>query len=132
MTNSMPSCRWRWLTPVAGIVAANTTLARPASLVGAAKQEAGGLSGQPLRDRSTQVIRAIYQRSEGRLPIIGVGGIASAADAIEKLRAGASLLQLYTGMIYQGPAVVRSINRGLLAYMHANGVASVGDLVGQA
>jgi|GEM_PF-129913 dihydroorotate dehydrogenase len=118
--------------PVAGIIAANTTLARPASLVGAAKQEAGGLSGQPLRDRSTQVIRAIYQRSEGRLPIIGVGGIASAADAIEKLRAGASLLQLYTGMIYQGPAVVRSINRGLLAYMHANGVASVGDLVGQA
>ncbi|HEY8744258.1 MAG TPA: quinone-dependent dihydroorotate dehydrogenase, partial [Chloroflexota bacterium] len=69
--------------PVAGIIATNTTLARPATLVGAAKLEVGGLSGQPLRDRSTQVIRTLYRRSAGRLPIIGVGGIASTADALE-------------------------------------------------
>ena len=117
--------------PVAGIIATNTTIARPADLISAAKQEVGGLSGQALRDRSTQVIRTLYQRSEGRLPIVGVGGIASAADAVEKLRAGATLLQLYTSLIYQGPAIVRSINRGLLEYMRSRGVASVGDLVGQ-
>lgn len=116
--------------PIAGIIATNTTLDRPATLVGAAKQEAGGLSGQPLRERSTQMIRAIYRRTAGHLPIIGVGGIASAADAIEKLRAGASLLQLYTGMIYQGPAIVRLVNQGLLAYIQANGTASVHELVG--
>lgn len=116
--------------PIAGIVAVNTTLTRPDALVGTAKGEAGGLSGQPLRERSTQVIRAIYRRTDGRLPIIGVGGIASAADAVEKLRAGASLLQLYTGMIYQGPALAGTINLGVLAHLRASGKASVEDLIG--
>jgi dihydroorotate dehydrogenase len=116
--------------PVAGIIATNTTLTRPATLTGTARGEAGGLSGQPLRERSTQIIRAIYRRTDGRLPIIGVGGIASPADAIEKLRAGASLLQLYTGMIYEGPAIVRSINLGVLAHLRTSGKASVEDLIG--
>lgn len=117
--------------PIAGIVATNTTLTRPPTLRGAARQESGGLSGEPLRERSTEVIRAIYRRSEGRLPIVGVGGIASAADAVEKLRAGASLLQLYTGLIYEGPAIVRAINGGLLRYLDTNGVTTVGALVGR-
>jgi dihydroorotate dehydrogenase len=117
--------------PITGIVATNTTLNRPPTLRGAARQESGGLSGKPLGERSTQVIRAIYQRTEGRLPIVGVGGVASAQDAVEKLHAGASLLQLYTGMIYQGPAIVRAINRGLLRYLDAHGVATVAALVGR-
>lgn len=117
--------------PIAGIVATNTTLARPPTLTARVKQESGGLSGVPLRDRSTHVIRTIYQRTEGRLPIVGVGGIFSATDAVEKLRAGATLLQLYTGMIYQGPAIVRAINLGLLAYMQENHISSTADLVGQ-
>jgi dihydroorotate dehydrogenase len=116
--------------PVAGIIAVNTTLTRPATLTGTARGEAGGLSGQPLRERSTQMIRAIYRRTDGSLPIIGVGGIASPADALDKLRAGASLLQLYTGMIFQGPAIVRSINLGLLAHLRTSGKASVEDLIG--
>lgn len=116
--------------PVAGIIATNTTLARPTTLAGTAKPEAGGLSGQPLRARSTQLIRAIYRRTDRRLPIIGVGGVASPADAIEKLRAGASLLQLYTGLIYQGPAIVRAINLGLLAHLRTSGKASVEALIG--
>jgi dihydroorotate dehydrogenase len=117
--------------PVAGIIAVNTTLTRPDTLAGTAKREAGGLSGQPLRERSTQIIRAVYRRTDGRLPIIGVGGIATPADALEKLRAGASLLQLYTGMIYQGPAIARVINLGLLAHLRSSGKASVEELIGE-
>jgi len=74
----------------------------------------GGLSGAPLRDRSTAVIRYIAQRTAGSLPIVGVGGIANARDAIEKLEAGATLLQVYTGLVYAGPTLVRQINRTLL------------------
>lgn len=75
---------------------------------------AGGLSGQPLRARATEVIRYLHQKSDGGLQIIGAGGIHSAADAQEKLAAGASLIQLYTGFIYEGPALVSRINRSLV------------------
>ena len=74
----------------------------------------GGLSGAPLRDRSTAVIRYIAQQTADKLPIVGVGGIASARDAIEKLAAGATLLQVYTGLIYAGPSLVQQISRALL------------------
>lgn len=99
-----------------GIIATNTTLSRdglraPQPL----RDETGGLSGQPLRARSTEIIRYIYRRTEGRLPIIGVGGINSAEAALEKIRAGATLVQVYTGLIYEGPGLVREINWGLLA-----------------
>ncbi len=99
-----------------GIIATNTTLSRdglraPQPLRG----ETGGLSGQPLRARSTEIIRYIYRRTEGRLPIIGVGGVNSAEAALEKIRAGATLVQVYTGLIYEGPGLAREINRGLLA-----------------
>jgi dihydroorotate dehydrogenase len=95
-----------------GVIATNTTVERTglASPVGA---EAGGLSGLPLRERSTQVVRYIYQHTGGKLPIIGVGGIMTPQDACEKLDAGAVLVQLYTGMIYAGPGMVKEVLNGL-------------------
>ncbi|RSK49634.1 quinone-dependent dihydroorotate dehydrogenase [Hymenobacter rigui] len=103
-------------TNLSGLVATNTTISReglttPAANV--ANLGAGGLSGKPLRQRATEVIRYLSQHSRGNLPIIGVGGIHSAQDAREKLEAGACLLQLYTGFIYEGPGLVRQINQAL-------------------
>ncbi len=101
-----------------GIIATNTTIAREPLTTSAAKVTAignGGLSGKPLTDRSTEVIRFLHQKSEGSIPIIGVGGIHSAADAMEKLEAGASLVQLYTGFIYEGPALVKAIQKEILS-----------------
>ncbi|MEZ4875849.1 MAG: quinone-dependent dihydroorotate dehydrogenase [Flavobacteriaceae bacterium] len=100
-------------TKIDGIIATNTTISRD-GLLSEAKEEAGGLSGKPLRDKATQVIRFLSQHSNNAFPIIGVGGIHSAADAFEKLEAGASLVQLYTGFIYEGPALVKKINQALL------------------
>ena len=97
---------------LAGIVATNTTIARPDGTQ-QIYAEAGGMSGKPLRSRSTEVIRHIHTGAP-TLPIIGVGGIFSAADAWEKIQAGASLIQVYTGMVYEGPSVARDIVRGLL------------------
>ena len=105
-------------TKLSGLVATNTTIARPETLrtpaATVAAHGAGGLSGRPLRERATEVIRYLHQRSEGGLPIIGAGGIHSAQDALDKLAAGASLVQLYTGFIYEGPGLVRQINRALV------------------
>jgi dihydroorotate dehydrogenase len=101
---------------LAGIVATNTTIARPESPDRALQRvyaEAGGLSGRPLRERSTEVIRHISRQTHGTLPIIGVGGIFSAEDAWEKIQAGASLIQIYSGLIYEGPALVKRIVTGL-------------------
>ena len=105
-------------TKLSGLVATNTTIARPETLRTptplVAAHGAGGLSGRPLRARATAVIRYLHQRSQGELPIIGAGGIHSAQDALEKLAAGASLVQLYTGFIYEGPGLVRKINEQLV------------------
>ncbi len=100
---------------IAGVIATNTTINRE-GLVSPqkTKNEAGGLSGKPLTKRSTEVIRYLSEKSEKAFPIIGVGGIHSAADAIEKLEAGASLVQLYTGFIYEGPDLIGRINQALL------------------
>ena len=117
---------------VAGVIAANTTLDRPASLKSGHSTQAGGLSGEPLRQRSTEVVRLIHHHAEGKLPIVGVGGVATAADALEKIEAGASLVQLYTGFIYQGPLAARSINLGLLSELDRRGAASIQDLIGSA
>lgn len=95
-----------------GIVATNTTIARE-GLRGARREEQGGLSGAPLAERSTAMIAAIHERTGGRVPIIGVGGVRTATDAKAKLDVGASLVQVYTGLIYEGPAMVRRILRGL-------------------
>ncbi|MCL6461432.1 dihydroorotate oxidase A [Flavobacterium micromati] len=100
-------------TKIAGVIATNTTLSRE-NLQSDNKSEMGGLSGKPLTNRSTQVIRFLSEKSNKSFPIIGVGGIHSAQDAIEKLDAGASLVQLYTGFIYEGPALVKAINKEIL------------------
>jgi len=100
-------------TKIAGVIATNTTISRE-GLQSENKAETGGLSGKPLTKRSTEVIKFLSEKSNKAFPIIGVGGIHSAEDAIEKLDAGASLVQLYTGFIYEGPALVRSINKKIL------------------
>ena len=100
-------------TKIAGVIATNTTLSRE-NLTSENKKETGGLSGKPLTKRSTEVIRFLSEKSEKAFPIIGVGGIHTAEDALEKLEAGASLVQLYTGFIYEGPELIRDINKELL------------------
>ena len=104
-------------TQIAGVIATNTTLSRE-GLQSELKNETGGLSGKPLTKRSTEVIRFLSEKSNKAFPIIGVGGIHSAKDALEKLDAGASLVQLYTGFIYEGPALIKEINQKLLSRNH--------------
>ena len=105
-------------TKIAGVIATNTTISREG--ISLAKEEiekigAGGLSGKPLTKRSTEVIRYLKQKSNNAFPVIGVGGIHSAQDAIEKIKAGADLIQLYTGFIYEGPGLIKQINKALIA-----------------
>lgn len=100
-------------TKIAGVIATNTTISRE-GLQSENKTETGGLSGKPLTKRSTEVIRFLAKNSNHAFPIIGVGGIHSAEDALEKLEAGASLVQLYTGFIYEGPKLIKKINQAIL------------------
>ena len=119
---------------LAGIVATNTTITRPETDDAQCEKiytETGGLSGAPLRQRSTEVIAHIFKHTEGKLPIIGVGGIFSADDAWEKITAGASLVQVYTGLIYNGPSIAGDIVRGLKARMENEGVRQFADLIGK-
>jgi dihydroorotate dehydrogenase len=111
-----------------GIIATNTTVSR-AGLKTPIQQE-GGLSGAPLRERATALIRQIHEATDGRTPIIGVGGVFDAQDAWEKIRAGASLVQLYTGFIYGGPATASRINEGLIELLGQNGYEHIADAVG--
>src|SRR6185369_5546137 len=109
---------------LAGIVATHTTLPRPATSDPRLQRvyaETGGISGRPLRQRSTEGIRHLHRQTEGALPIIGVGGIFDATDAWEKITAGASLVQVYSGLVYEGPALAREIVRGLLERMRERG-----------
>lgn len=101
------------VSKIAGVIATNTTISRD-GLTSDNKIEIGGLSGKPLKNRSTEVIRFLSEKSNKSFPIIGVGGIHSAEDAIEKLNAGASLIQLYTGFIYEGPCLIKKINKAIL------------------
>jgi dihydroorotate dehydrogenase len=118
---------------IAGIVATNTTITRPETTDADLKRiyaEPGGLSGRPLRSRSTEIIRHLYKQSRGSLPIIGVGGIFDATDAWEKITAGASLVQIYTGLVYEGPGVVKAIVTGLLERMKKIGLNDLREAVG--
>jgi len=111
-------------TSIDGVIATNTTINRNGLITSEstlAEIGAGGLSGKPLEKRSTEVIRYLHQNSKGSFPIIGVGGIHSAEDALEKLKAGASLIQLYTGFIYEGPGLVKRINKALINQERTNG-----------
>ncbi|HEX3628703.1 MAG TPA: quinone-dependent dihydroorotate dehydrogenase [Verrucomicrobiae bacterium] len=120
---------------LSGIVATNTTLARPETgdpRLRAIYSETGGLSGRPLRDRSTEMIRHIYKQTRGRLPTIGVGGIFSGDDAWEKILAGASLVQIYTGLVYEGPGLAKKIVSWLNRRMKSDGVRNLKEIVGKA
>jgi dihydroorotate dehydrogenase len=116
-----------------GIIATNTTISRDNLRTDAQRVAAcgeGGLSGKPLRNRSTQMIAQLYELTRGRIPLVGVGGIFNADDAWEKISAGASLVQLYTGFIYQGPNIAQQINEGLANILAREGFASLDEAVG--
>ena len=114
----------------AGIVATNTTVARPAVSAEPLAREAGGLSGAPLRSAANAACRLLFQHLGRRVPIVGVGGIGTPDDAYERIRSGATLLQLYTALIYDGPGVVRRIVRGLADLAARDGFATIGDAIG--
>ncbi len=113
-----------------GIIVGNTTLSRPPSLQSARRAETGGLSGAPLTSLSTDVLRRTAQRTEGQFPLIGCGGIGSGADAYAKIRAGATLVQLYSAMVYAGPPIVRRIKDELATLLARDGFASVTEAIG--
>lgn len=113
-----------------GIAVSNTTLARPPGLVDPAAREAGGLSGRPLFARATAMLARVYRATKGEIPLIGIGGIDSPEAALAKIEAGASLLQLYTGLIYEGPGLIGRINAHLARVCRERRVASLTELVG--
>jgi dihydroorotate dehydrogenase len=112
-----------------GLIATNTTIARPS--LRTPSREEGGLSGRPLARRATEVLRVLFRAVEGKLPLIGVGGIFSAQDAYARIRAGASLVQIYTGLIYEGPFLPRRIVRGLLNILTDEGLGHLREAIGK-
>jgi dihydroorotate dehydrogenase len=114
-----------------GLIATNTTTSRD-GLRSRHRKEEGGLSGGPLREEALRTIAVLYRLSQGRLPLVGVGGVASAQEAYALIRAGASLVQLYTALVFRGPRTVRRIKRGLVRLLRRDGFASVGEAVGSA
>jgi len=114
---------------ISGIIATNTTLSRD-GLIHQNQGETGGLSGVPLRDRSTEIIRKVYQLTNGNLPIIGSGGIFTAQDAYDKIRAGASLVEIYTALIYRGPEVLRELTDGLKECLRKDGFSNIVEAIG--
>jgi dihydroorotate dehydrogenase len=117
-------------TGVDGLIISNTTIARPDAIGARWKQEAGGLSGRPLFAASTQVLGEMYKLTGGKLPLVGAGGIFSAADAYAKIRAGASLVQVYSALVYRGPGLPAEIIDGLAARLKADGFDHVTQAVG--
>lgn len=117
-------------TKVDGLIMGNTTLARPSSLKSRFKGETGGLSGKPLFALSTERLAALYRLTRGRIPLVGVGGVASGADAYAKIRAGASLVQLYSALVFAGPCLVARVKADLARRLKTDGFSSVADAVG--
>ena len=117
-------------TKIDGLIVGNTTVTRPHSLRSRYAQEPGGLSGPPLMSLATQCLSNMYRLTGGKLPLIGCGGVASGADAYAKVRAGASLVQLYSALVFHGPGLVARIKRDLAACLRADGFKSVADAVG--
>jgi dihydroorotate dehydrogenase len=114
---------------IAALIVSNTTISRP-PLASQHAHEAGGLSGAPLRALAQQRVVDFYKSSGGAIPLIGVGGISSAEDAYERIRAGASLIQIYSALVYQGPGLAKKINHGLIALMKRDGFANIAEAVG--
>jgi dihydroorotate dehydrogenase len=115
---------------LAGLIVGNTTLSRPESLRSARRKETGGLSGKPLFELSTAVLKKTYRLGGGALTLIGAGGVSDAKTAYAKIRAGATLVQLYSAMVYEGPDLAARIARGLPALLAADGFARVAEAVG--
>ncbi len=115
---------------VDGVILSNTTFDRPAYLPSSFSSEAGGLSGAPVRQKSTDIIRDFYMLTGGTLPIIGVGGVSCGRDAYEKIRAGASLVQLYSALIFKGPGIVNTINKELINLLKADGFDNIAQAIG--
>ncbi|XP_042349552.1 dihydroorotate dehydrogenase (quinone), mitochondrial [Plectropomus leopardus] len=115
---------------VDGLMVSNTTVSRPEMLQDPNKSEVGGLSGQPLKDLSTRTVREMYNLTKGKVLIVGIGGVASGQDAMDKIRAGASLVQLYTALTYQGPPIVTKIKRELEQLLKEQGFSSVSEAIG--
>ncbi len=118
---------------VSGFIASNTASDRDGLVTSAQRIDSignGGLSGQPIRARANGLVKYLYRKTEGRVPIIGVGGIASAEHAYERIKAGASLIQVYTGLVYEGPGLIRSIKQGLVQLMEEDGHFSIKKVVG--
>lgn len=113
-----------------GLILTNTTLERPDFLPEKFRAETGGLSGAPLTEKSTQVIRNFYRLTKGQIPIIGVGGISSGADAYEKIKAGASLIQIYSALVFKGPELANQINKDLIQFIERDGFKSITDAIG--
>ncbi|WP_313693273.1 quinone-dependent dihydroorotate dehydrogenase [Halorarum halobium] len=111
-----------------GVIATNTTTERPDSLRSPNRAESGGLSGEPIEERASSLVRFIAERTD--VPVVGVGGISDAEGAYRKVRAGASVVQLYTALVYEGPSLAREINEGLLELLERDGFDSIGDAVG--
>jgi dihydroorotate dehydrogenase len=118
-------------TKVDGLIIGNTTIERPASLKSRDKGEAGGLSGAPLREAANKCLAAFYRATKGKLPLIGCGGVASGRDGYVKIRAGASLVQLYSALVFGGPGLVERIKHELAAALRADGFSRVSDAVGR-
>lgn len=116
---------------VGGLIISNTTTARPDTLLSPEKNETGGLSGQPLFDMSTSLLAEAFKLSRGKLILIGVGGVASAEQAYQKILSGASLVQIYTGLVYEGPGLAGEISKGLAALLLEGGYASVSEAIGK-
>ena len=113
-----------------GLIISNTTVTRPKTLISAHREEAGGLSGAPLMARSTALLRLFHQATFGRLALVGVGGIASGADAYAKIRAGASAVQLYSALVFEGPSLVTRVCRDIAKRLRADGFTSLSEAVG--
>ncbi len=115
---------------VDGLIATNTTIDRGSSLRSDSKTEEGGLSGRPLTEKSTKVLRQLYQYTAGRIPIIGTGGVLTGEDAYQKIRSGASLVQIYSAFIYKGPYAALEINRSLSSLLKRDGYQNISEAVG--
>jgi len=116
---------------ISGIILTNTTNSNKDKLISDFKKEEGGLSGEPLQQISTNMIKKFYKQLNGKIPIIGVGGVNSGKSAYEKIIAGASLLQLYTGLVYKGPSIVKDIKKELIQILKAEGINNIKDAIGK-
>ena len=116
---------------VSAMILTNTTNGNRESLLSETKKEEGGLSGEPLKEISTEMIKKFYKESNGKIPIIGVGGVNSGKSAYEKIIAGASLLQLYTSFVYKGPFIVKNIKKELIEILKSEGIKNIKDIVGK-